>query len=136
MLSFVVFVVSVMFPVLYFFLSCRLQVCSYFASGAFHELVRVCGRLYLPNHRRCRDIWGGVLPAILLLALRYGTARAFGCLLKNVVPTAGLCLGCFIAALPSGICPMPFTLSCLSIFMFYFGIYQTRFIAFFVVLDA
>ena len=37
----------------------------------------------------------------------------------------GLCIGCFLAGMPSGICPMPFTLSCLAIFMFFFGIYQT-----------
>ena len=37
----------------------------------------------------------------------------------------GLCIGCFLAGLPSGICPMPFTLSCLAIFLFFFGFYQT-----------
>lgn len=37
----------------------------------------------------------------------------------------GLCVGSFIAALPASICPMPFTLACLSIFIFYFGLYQT-----------
>jgi hypothetical protein len=37
----------------------------------------------------------------------------------------GLCIGCFLAGVPSGICPMSFTLSCLSIFCFFFGIYQT-----------
>lgn len=37
----------------------------------------------------------------------------------------GLCIGCFLAGMPAGICPMPFTLSCLAIFLFFFGIYQT-----------
>jgi H+/Cl- antiporter ClcA len=37
----------------------------------------------------------------------------------------GLCLGCFIGGLPASICPMPFTLACLAIFIFYFGLYQT-----------
>ena len=37
----------------------------------------------------------------------------------------GLCIGCFLAALPGGIVPMPLTLASLSIFMFYFGMYQT-----------
>lgn len=37
----------------------------------------------------------------------------------------GLCIGCFLAGVPSGICPMPFTLSCLAIFLFFFGFYQT-----------
>ncbi len=37
----------------------------------------------------------------------------------------GLCIGCFLAGVPAGICPMPFTLCCLSIFLFFFGLYQT-----------
>ena len=37
----------------------------------------------------------------------------------------GLCIGCFLAALPGGICPMPMTLASLSIFCFFFGMYQT-----------
>lgn len=37
----------------------------------------------------------------------------------------GLCVGCFLSGLPSAIVPMPFTLSLLSIFVFYFGLYQT-----------
>lgn len=37
----------------------------------------------------------------------------------------GMCLGCFIAGLPAAICPMPFTLAGLAIFLFYFGLYQT-----------
>jgi hypothetical protein len=37
----------------------------------------------------------------------------------------GLCLGCFIAGLPAAVCPMPFTLAGLVIFVFFFGLYQT-----------
>lgn len=37
----------------------------------------------------------------------------------------GLCISCFIAGVPAGICPMPFTLACLVIFIFNFGLYQT-----------
>ena len=37
----------------------------------------------------------------------------------------GLCVSCFIAGIPAGICPMPFTLACLAIFLMNFGLYQT-----------
>jgi len=37
----------------------------------------------------------------------------------------GLSVACFMAALPASICPMPFTLSCLAVFVFYIGLYQT-----------
>lgn len=37
----------------------------------------------------------------------------------------GLALGCFLSGLPASICPMPFTLSALPIFVYYFGLYQT-----------
>lgn len=37
----------------------------------------------------------------------------------------GLCLGCFLAGVPAGICPMPFTLIGIPIYLLYFGVYQT-----------
>jgi hypothetical protein len=37
----------------------------------------------------------------------------------------GLCIGCFLSSLAGAICPMPMTLTCLSIFCFFFGLYQT-----------
>lgn len=37
----------------------------------------------------------------------------------------GLCIGTFITAVPSGICPLPFTLAGLVIYIYYFGLYQT-----------
>lgn len=37
----------------------------------------------------------------------------------------GLTIGCFLAAMPAGICPMPFTLVGISCFLLYFGLQQT-----------
>ena len=37
----------------------------------------------------------------------------------------GLCVGCFLAGVPAGICPMPFTLVGIPIYILYFGLYQT-----------
>lgn len=37
----------------------------------------------------------------------------------------GLCIGCFLAGVPAGICPMPFTLIGIPIYILYFGLYQT-----------
>lgn len=37
----------------------------------------------------------------------------------------GMCVGCFLAGVPAGICPMPFTLIGIPIYLLYFGLYQT-----------
>lgn len=37
----------------------------------------------------------------------------------------GLCIGTFMVSLACGVVPLPFTFSCLSIFLFYFGVEQT-----------
>lgn len=37
----------------------------------------------------------------------------------------GLCISCFLAGVPGGVCPMPFTLSLLPILLFNFGAYQS-----------
>lgn len=37
----------------------------------------------------------------------------------------GFCVSCFMAAVPGGICPMPFTLIGIAIYSFFFGSYQT-----------
>jgi H+/Cl- antiporter ClcA len=46
----------------------------------------------------------------------------------------GLCLGTFMISIACGIVPMPFTFTCLVVFIFYYGLYQTApiFIASFV----
>lgn len=36
-----------------------------------------------------------------------------------------LCIATFMVALPCGIVPLPFTFACLSVFIFYLGVYQT-----------
>lgn len=68
----------------------------------------------------CGFVGGFVFPTILV-----GTIS--GVLFyqwQNVVPL-GMCLACFIAAVPAGICPMPFTLAGLAIFTLFNGLYQT-----------
>ena len=37
----------------------------------------------------------------------------------------GLAVGCWLPAISAGICPMPITLTLLSLFIFNFGLYQT-----------
>jgi H+/Cl- antiporter ClcA len=37
----------------------------------------------------------------------------------------GLTVCCFLAGVPSGICPMPFTMLCLTCFIFFLGLTQT-----------
>jgi len=68
----------------------------------------------------CGFVGGFVFPTILV-----GTIA--GMLFYQWQPTVplGMCVACFIAAVPSGICPMPFTLACLSIFTLFNGLYQT-----------
>lgn len=50
-----------------------------------------------------------------------------GMIWYQIYPCApiGLLIGCFLASVPAAICPMPFTLAALSIFIFFFGLYQT-----------
>jgi H+/Cl- antiporter ClcA len=50
-----------------------------------------------------------------------------GCVMALYYPSlpVGFCVSCFMAAVPAGICPMPFTLLGIAVYCFYFGIYQT-----------
>lgn len=50
-----------------------------------------------------------------------------GVVCQQYYPTLplGLTIGCFMTAIPGAVCPMPFTLTCLTVFTWYFGLYQT-----------
>ena len=65
-------------------------------------------------------IGGFVFPTILV-----GVMAGVVCYQQfNYIPL-GMCISCFLSAVPSGICPMPFTLACLAIFTQFNGLYQT-----------
>lgn len=66
-------------------------------------------------------IGGFIFPMITIAVL-----LAMVCFKHNVYDLPfGLCISCFIAGVPGGICPMPFTLALLAILLFNFGAYQS-----------
>lgn len=69
----------------------------------------------------CYGFVGGFVFPILTIAIIAGTV----CYMYYRWLPLGLCLACFFVGVPGGVCPMPFTLSLLAIFVFYFGTYQT-----------
>lgn len=66
-------------------------------------------------------VGGFVFPTILI-----GIMAGVVCyqLFPDTIPL-GMCISCFLAAVPAGICPMPFTLACLAMVTQYNGLYQT-----------
>jgi H+/Cl- antiporter ClcA len=64
---------------------------------------------------------GGFIYPIITL----GVISAMICYQQFPYLPVGLCLTCFCAALPAGIVPMPYTLTCLSCFVFSLNSYQT-----------
>ena len=64
---------------------------------------------------------GGFIFPILTIAVMAGVL----CNQLNTEVPLGLAVGCFLSGLPSSVAPMPFTMSGLAIFVFYFGLYQT-----------
>jgi len=64
---------------------------------------------------------GGFLFPIMTIGLIAGTV------FHNSYPYVpyGLCVGTFMVSIPSGIAPMPYTLTLLSTIIFFFGTYQT-----------
>lgn len=68
----------------------------------------------------CGFVGGFVFPQIMVAIIAGTLMNHF----YDYVPY-GLCVGCFVAAYPGAIIPAPFTLAGLSIFLFYFGVYQT-----------
>ncbi len=68
----------------------------------------------------CGFVGGFVFPTILV-----GAIAAVVCFQWYPTIPLGMCVACFISAIPAGICPMPFTLAGLAIFTLYNGLYQT-----------
>jgi H+/Cl- antiporter ClcA len=63
---------------------------------------------------------GGIIFPFLTMGMIGGTITYLN---YPYIPK-GLCIGAFMVALPSGVVPMPFTFTALSVFIFYFGLYQ------------
>eukprot|EP01035_Chromulina_nebulosa_P028348 gene28348-37409_t len=64
---------------------------------------------------------GGFIFPIISIGLIAGTVFY----LKYPYIPYGMCVGTFMVALPSGIAPMPYTMTLLSVIIFFFGTYQT-----------
>lgn len=91
------------------YVSQKLLLCTAFARMFLLGVSMNCGFI------------GGIIFPFLTMGLIAGTVMYIN---YSYVPL-GLCVGTFIIALPCGIVPMPFTFSCLSIFIFYYGLYET-----------
>jgi H+/Cl- antiporter ClcA len=89
-------------------LSNRLLVCSGFARMFLLGISMNCGFV------------GGIIFPFMTMGMIAGT------IMFNYYPYVpqGLCFGAFMVALPCGVVPMPFTFTALSVFVFYFGLYQ------------
>jgi H+/Cl- antiporter ClcA len=68
----------------------------------------------------CGFVGGFVFPTILV-----GVISGMVCFQLFPYIPLGMCIACFMAAVPSGICPMPFTLAGLAIYLLHLGLYQT-----------
>lgn len=68
----------------------------------------------------CGFVGGFVFPMVLV-----GIIAGVMCFQQFTYLPLGFCVSCFLAAVPGSICPMPFTLACLAIFMSFNGLYQT-----------
>lgn len=90
-------------------LSTDLLLCSGFAKLF---LLSVC--------MNCGFIGGFVFPQIAV-----ATMAGVICHMQYPYIPIGLSVGCFVSALPGALIPAPYTMACLPIFIFYFGLYQT-----------
>lgn len=90
-------------------MTAHLLICSMFAKMFTTAVSLNCGFV------------GGFVFPLITVGCMAGSAAA---LIYTEQPT-GLCISCFMAAVPAGICPMPFTLMGIAIYCFYFGLYQT-----------
>lgn len=100
------------------------SIVGYGAQGYLSNKLLVCSivaKMFVLGVSMNGGFVGGFIFPILTIGIMTGVLCHQ---LFNEVPL-GLSVGCFLAALPSSVCPMPFTLSGLSIFCFYFGLYQT-----------
>lgn len=90
-------------------MTAHLLICSLFAKMFSLAVCMNCGFV------------GGFVFPMITIGCMAGCVTA---LFYTNIPT-GMCIGCFMAAVPAGICPMPFTLLGISVYCFFFGIYQT-----------
>lgn len=90
-------------------LSPNLLICTAFAKLF---LLGVC--------MSCGFVGGFVFPMVLV-----GIIAGVMCFQQFTYLPLGFCVSCFMASVPGSICPMPFTLACLAIFMSFNGLYQT-----------
>ena len=84
------------------------------ASTAFAKL------FLLGVSMSCGFVGGFVFPMVLV-----GIIAGVMCFQQFTYLPLGFCVSCFMAAVPGSICPMPFTLACLTIFISFNGLYQT-----------
>lgn len=87
----------------------RLLICTGFARMFLLAVSMNCGFV------------GGMIFPFLTMGIIAGTVMYLN---YSFIPL-GLCCGTFMIAICCGIVPMPFTFTCLSVFMFFFGTYQT-----------
>jgi H+/Cl- antiporter ClcA len=90
----------------------EVPISNYISSG----FARAC---LLGISMNCGFVGGFIYPLITM-----GTIAGTACYMKFSYLPIGLCLSCFITAIPSGLVPMPYTLTCLSCFTFSLNNYQ------------
>jgi H+/Cl- antiporter ClcA len=93
-------------------------------NGGVSQRLLVCtgfARMFLLGVSMNCGFVGGMIFPFLTMGMIAGTVMYLN---YPWIPI-GLCSGTFMVAICCGIVPMPFTFTCLSVFMFYFGTYQT-----------
>ncbi len=97
---------------------------KYGTNGDVSQNLLVCSgfaRMFLLGVSMNSGFCGGIIFPFLTMGM------ICGCVMYRnytYIPR-GLCIGCFMISLPCGVVPMPFTFTCLVVFIFYFGLYQT-----------
>lgn len=97
---------------------------KYGSAGDISQNLLLCtgfARMFLLGVSMNCGFCGGIIFPFLTMGIIAGDIMYLN---YGYVPRA-LCIACFMISIPCGVVPMPFTFSCLVIFMFYFGIYQT-----------
>jgi len=94
------------------------------SNGAVSQNLLLCtgfARMFLLGVSMNCGFCGGIIFPFLTMGMIAGTIMYLN---YSYVPR-GLCLAAFMIAVPCGVVPMPFSFTCLALFMFYFGTYQT-----------
>lgn len=96
---------------------------EYAANGDVSQKLLLCtgfARMVLLGISMNSGFCGGIIFPFLTMGMIAGALMHVN---YPYVPK-GLCIGAFMVAIPSGVVPMPFTFTALSVFVFYFGLYQ------------